>query len=103
VGPWLVTAEELGDPQALDLWLDVNGVRRQSGGTANMIFPVAELIAYVSAFMTLEAGDLIATGTPAGVGMGMKPPVYLKPGDRMRLGSTRLGTQEHEVIAWSPR
>jgi 2-keto-4-pentenoate hydratase/2-oxohepta-3-ene-1,7-dioic acid hydratase in catechol pathway len=101
VGPWLVSAEEVGNPQALDLWLEVNGVRRQHGSTADMIFPVAELVAYLSEFMTLEPGDLIATGTPAGVGMGMKPPVYLKPGDRMRLGSSRLGTQEHEVLAWT--
>ena len=102
VGPWLVTADEIGDPQSLELWLEVNGVRRQNGNTANMIFPVAELVAYLSCFMTLEPGDLIATGTPAGVGMGMKPaPVYLKAGDRMRLGSRKLGTQEHAVQAWS--
>jgi 2,4-didehydro-3-deoxy-L-rhamnonate hydrolase len=100
VGPWLVSADEIGDPQGLDLWLEVNGVRHQDGNTANMIFPVAELIAYVSAFMTLEPGDLIATGTPAGVGMGMKPPQYLKAGDRIRLGSTRLGIQTHPVEAW---
>jgi 2-keto-4-pentenoate hydratase/2-oxohepta-3-ene-1,7-dioic acid hydratase in catechol pathway len=100
VGPWLVSADEIGDPQRLDLWLEVNGVRRQEGNTANMIFPVAELIAYVSAFMTLEPGDLIATGTPAGVGMGMKPPQYLKAGDRIRLGSSRLGIQTHPVEAW---
>jgi 2,4-diketo-3-deoxy-L-fuconate hydrolase len=100
VGPWLVSADEIADPQRLDLWLEVNGMRHQDGNTANMIFPVAELIAYVSAFMTLEPGDLIATGTPAGVGMGMKPPQYLKPGDRIRLGSTRLGTQTHQVEAW---
>ena len=101
VGPWLVSADEIGDPQNLDLWLDVNGVRRQEGSTANMIFPVAELVAYLSCFMTLEPGDLIATGTPAGVGMGMKPPLFLKPGDVMQLGSRRLGTQRHEVRAWS--
>jgi 2-keto-4-pentenoate hydratase/2-oxohepta-3-ene-1,7-dioic acid hydratase in catechol pathway len=101
VGPWLVTADEIGEPQAVQLWLDVNGVRRQHGSTANMIFPVAELVSYLSRFMTLEPGDLIATGTPAGVGMGMKPaPVYLKAGDRMRLGSPQLGVQEHEVEAW---
>jgi 2,4-diketo-3-deoxy-L-fuconate hydrolase len=100
VGPWLVSADEIGDPQKLDLWLEVNGVRHQEGNTANMIFPVAELIAYVSAFMTLEPGDLIATGTPAGVGMGMKPPQYLRAGDRITLGSTRLGTQTHQVEAW---
>jgi 2,4-didehydro-3-deoxy-L-rhamnonate hydrolase len=100
-GPWLVSTDEIADPQTLDLWLEVNGVRHQHGSTAHMIFPVAELVAYVSAFMTLEPGDLIATGTPAGVGMGMKPPVYLRAGDRMRLGSSRLGIQEHAVVAWS--
>jgi 2,4-didehydro-3-deoxy-L-rhamnonate hydrolase len=101
VGPWLVSADEIAEPQALALWLEVNGVRRQHGSTADMIFPVAELIAYVSRFMTLEAGDLLATGTPAGVGMGLQPPVFLKPGDRMRLGCPQLGIQEHEVIPWS--
>jgi 2,4-didehydro-3-deoxy-L-rhamnonate hydrolase len=100
VGPWLVSADEIADPQQLDLWLEVNGVRHQNGNTAHMIFPVAELIACVSSYMTLEPGDLIATGTPAGVGMGMKPPQYLKAGDRVRLGSTRLGTQTHQVEAW---
>ena len=102
VGPWLVTADEIRDPQSLELWLEVNGVRRQHGNTANMIFPVAELVAYLSRFMTLEPGDLIATGTPAGVGMGVKPaPVFLKAGDRMRLGSPQLGVQEHLVALWS--
>jgi 2-keto-4-pentenoate hydratase/2-oxohepta-3-ene-1,7-dioic acid hydratase in catechol pathway len=100
VGPWLVSADEIGDPQQLDLWLEVNGVRHQDGNTARMIFPVAQLIACVSTYMTLEPGDLIATGTPAGVGMGMKPPQYLKAGDRVRLGSSRLGTQTHLVEAW---
>ncbi len=100
VGPWLLSADEIADPQQLDLWLEVNGVRHQDGNTAHMIFPVAELIACVSSYMTLEPGDLIATGTPAGVGMGMKPPQYLKAGDRVRLGSTRLGTQTHQVEAW---
>ena len=101
VGPWLVTPDEVGDPQNLDLWLDINGVRRQSGNTRTMIFPVAELVAYVSEFMTLEPGDILATGTPPGVGMGMKPePVYLKAGDSMRLGSTKLGVQQHAVVAW---
>ncbi len=100
VGPWLVSADEIGDPQQLDLWLEVNGVRHQDGNTAHMIFPVAELIACVSTYMTLEPGDLIATGTPAGVGMGMKPPQYLKAGDRVRLGSSRLGIQTHLVEAW---
>ena len=101
VGPWLVTPDELGDPQSVDLWLDVNGVRRQVGNTSTMIFPVAELVSYLSAFMTLEPGDIIATGTPPGVGMGIKPsPVYLKAGDVMRLGSSKLGIQEHRVVPW---
>jgi 2,4-didehydro-3-deoxy-L-rhamnonate hydrolase len=104
VGPWLVTPDEVGDPQNLDLWLDVNGVRRQTGNTRTMIFPVAELVAYVSEFITLEPGDILATGTPPGVGMAMKPtPVYLKAGDTMRLGCAKLGIQEHAVVAWSAR
>ena len=101
VGPWLVTPDELGDAQNVDLWLDVNGVRRQKGNTRTMIFPVAELVAYLSCFMTLEPADIIATGTPPGVGMGVKPnPVYLKAGDVMRLGSSKLGVQEHRVVPW---
>jgi 2,4-didehydro-3-deoxy-L-rhamnonate hydrolase len=103
VGPWLVTPDELGDPQNVDLWLDVNGERRQTGNTRTMIFPVDELVSYVSAFITLQPGDIIATGTPPGVGMGMKPkPVYLKAGDTMQLGSSKLGVQQHPVIAWKP-
>jgi 2,4-diketo-3-deoxy-L-fuconate hydrolase len=102
VGPWLVTPDELRDPQNVDLWLDVNGVRRQTGNTRTMIFTVADLIAYVSRFMTLEPGDILTTGTPPGVGAGIKPnPVYLKPGDVMRLGSAQLGVQEHRVERWS--
>jgi 2,4-diketo-3-deoxy-L-fuconate hydrolase len=102
VGPWLVTPDELRDPQNVDLWLDVNGVRRQTGNTRTMIFTVANLIAYVSRFMTLEPGDILTTGTPPGVGAGIKPnPVYLKPGDVMRLGSAQLGVQEHRVERWS--
>jgi len=101
IGPWLATTDEVADPQDIDLWLDVNGVRRQNGRTRTMVFPVAELVSYLSAFMTLEPGDLLATGTPPGVGMGMKPdPVYLKAGDVMRLGSSKLGIQEHAVVAW---
>jgi 2,4-didehydro-3-deoxy-L-rhamnonate hydrolase len=101
VGPWLVTPDELGESQEVDLWLDVNGVRRQSGNTRTMIFPVAEVISYLSEFMTLEPGDILATGTPPGVGMGIKPsPVYLNAGDVMTLGSSKLGTQEHMVVAW---
>ena len=102
VGPWILTSDEAPDPQRLHLWLEVNGVRRQDGNTAHMIFPVAELVAYLSRFMTLEPGDLIATGTPAGVGMGMKPPQFLRSGDRMRLGCPELGTQTHAVVAWRP-
>ena len=100
VGPWILTSDELPDPQHLRLWLEVNGTRRQDGDTAHMIFPVAELVAYLSRFMTLEPGDLIATGTPAGVGMGMKPPQFLRAGDRMTLGCPQLGTQTHAVHGW---
>src|SRR6204780_1818093 len=104
VGPWLVTPDEVGDPQNLKLWLDINGKRRQSGRTRTMIFNVAPLIAYISGFMTLEPGDLIITGTPPGVGMGVKPePVYLRPGDVMTLGIERLGAQTQKVVAWSDR
>ena len=104
VGPWMVTADEVPDPQALAMWLDVNGQRRQSGTTATMIFGVAELVAYCSRFMTLHPGDLITTGTPPGVGMGMKPtPVFLKPGDEMRLGIEKLGEQRQKVYAWDPK
>jgi len=101
VGPWLVTTDEIGDPQEVDLWLDVNGTRYQNGHTRNMIFSVAELIAYVSQFMTLEPGDILTTGTPAGVGIGLKPnPVYLKADDMMRLGSSKLGVQQHRIESW---
>ena len=102
VGPWLVTADEVADPQNLQLWLEVNGQRRQSGNTRTMIFGVAALVAYISRFMTLEPGDLITTGTPPGVGMGIKPaPVYLQAGDVMRLGVERLGEQTQRVVAAS--
>lgn len=101
IGPWLVTADEVGDVQSLGMWLDVNGQRMQTGNTATMVFGVGALIAYVSRFMTLEPGDIITTGTPPGVGLGMKPsPVYLKPGDTMRLGIDKLGEQQQSVIAW---
>jgi 2-keto-4-pentenoate hydratase/2-oxohepta-3-ene-1,7-dioic acid hydratase in catechol pathway len=104
VGPWLVTPDELGDAQNLKLWLDLNGQRRQNGSTHTMIFGVATLIAYISRFMTLEPGDLITTGTPPGVGMGVKPePLYLRPGDLMRLGVEGLGEQTQKVVAWSAR
>jgi 2,4-diketo-3-deoxy-L-fuconate hydrolase len=103
VGPWLVTADEVPDPQALDMWLDVNGHRYQKGSTRTMIFGVAQLVSYVSRFMTLYPGDLITTGTPPGVGMGVKPSaVYLKPGDRMTLGIDKLGSQAQTVHAWDP-
>lgn len=103
VGPWLVTADEVPDPQNLSLWLDVNGRRMQSGSTANMIFPVRTLVSYVSRYMTLLPGDLIATGTPAGVGMGHKPsPIWLQPGDLVELGIEGLGRQSHRVVPFAP-
>jgi 2-keto-4-pentenoate hydratase/2-oxohepta-3-ene-1,7-dioic acid hydratase in catechol pathway len=101
VGPWLVTPDEVGDPQALEMFLNLNGRRTQSGNTRKMIFPVRQLIAYVSRFMTLHAGDLLITGTPPGVGLGHKPePIFLKPGDEMHLGIDKLGEQRQKVIAW---
>jgi len=101
VGPWLVTRDEVGDPQALELFLNLNGHRMQSGNTRKMIFPVRQLIAYVSRFMTLYAGDLLITGTPPGVGLGHKPdPLFLKPGDEMHLGIDKLGEQRQRVVAW---
>jgi 2-keto-4-pentenoate hydratase/2-oxohepta-3-ene-1,7-dioic acid hydratase in catechol pathway len=102
VGPWLVTPDEVGDPQSLDMWLDVNGKRMQSGNTRTMIFPVRMLVSYISRFMTLYPGDLITTGTPPGVAMGMKPsPVYLKAGDTVELGISKLGRQRQNVVAYS--
>jgi len=98
LGPWLVTADEVPDPQALDLFCEVNGKRMQNGTTRNMIFPVAHIVSYISHFMTLLPGDVIPTGTPAGVGLGMKPQVFLKPGDTMRLGITGLGEQRQKVV-----
>ena len=98
IGPWLVTPDEVADPQQLALWLDVNGEARQRGSTATMIFPVAELIAYVSRCMTLLPGDVIATGTPPGVGLGMKPPQFLKAGDVVTLGVAGLGRQRQVVV-----
>ena len=104
VGPWLVTADEVPDPQALRLWTTVDGERRQDGHTRHMVFPVRELIAYVSRFMSLQPGDLISTGTPAGVGHGAKPPRYLQPGDVVEMGIDRLGVQRHVVTEWkAPR
>lgn len=98
IGPWLVTADEVGDPQQLAMWLEVNGERVQDGSTRTMAFGVAHLVSYVSHFMTLLPGDIITTGTPPGVGMGQKPPRYLKPGDVMRLGIEKLGEQRQDVI-----
>ena len=98
LGPWLVTRDEVADPHKLTMWLDLNGRRMQSGSTKTMIFSVAKLISYVSQFMTLEPGDVITTGTPPGVGMGMKPPLYLKEGDRMALGIEGLGEQAQVVV-----
>lgn len=101
VGPWLVTPDEVADCQALDMYLDLNGKRMQTGNTATMIFPVAECIAYMSRFITLHPGDLLITGTPPGVGEGQKPEkIFLKPGDVMELGITGLGTQRQDVIAF---
>ncbi len=104
IGPWLVTADEIKDPQNLSMWLDVNAARRQTGNTRTMIFGVADLVADVSKYMTLLPGDLITTGTPPGVGMGMKPePQYLKPGDVVTLGIAGLGEQRQQVIAYKVR
>lgn len=98
IGPWLVTPDELGDPQDVDLWLDVNGVRRQTGNTKTMIFGVAYIVSYLSRFMALQPGDVIPTGTPPGVGMGQKPPVFLKAGDVVTLGGRGLGEQSQKVV-----
>jgi 2-keto-4-pentenoate hydratase/2-oxohepta-3-ene-1,7-dioic acid hydratase in catechol pathway len=104
IGPWLVTTDELKDPQNLDMWLDVNGVRKQTGNTRTMIFGVADLVADVSKYMTLLPGDIITTGTPPGVGMGMKPePQYLKAGDVVTLGVAGLGQQRQNVVAFKGR
>jgi len=99
IGPWLVTADEVGDPQALELWTTVNGDARQRGKTTNMIFGVRHLVAYVSRFMSLRAGDVLSTGTPAGVAHGMKPPRYLEPGDLVEMGITGLGVQKTRVVS----
>jgi 2,4-didehydro-3-deoxy-L-rhamnonate hydrolase len=103
VGPWLVTTDEVGDVQNLSMWLDVNGHRYQKGSTKTMIFGAAEIVSYLSRFMTLNPGDLITTGTPPGVGLGIKPnPVFLKPGDTMHLYIEKLGEQRQSVHAWDP-
>ncbi len=99
VGPWLVTADEVADPQRLAIWLSVNGRRYQDGTTASMVYGVRYLVSYLSRFMTLHPGDIIATGTPAGVGLGQKPPLFLEAGDVMELGVEGLGTQHQRVIA----
>ena len=101
IGPWLVTADEVGDPQALSMWLSVNGKRVQDGSTSTMIFGVKEIVAYLSQLMTLEPGDIITTGTPPGVGLGQKPePWYLKAGDVVELGIEKLGEQRQDFVAW---
>ncbi|HEY1782197.1 MAG TPA: fumarylacetoacetate hydrolase family protein [Roseiarcus sp.] len=100
LGPWLVTPDEIEDVQGLDMWLDVNGQRMQTGSTATMVFGVRTLVSYISQFMILEPGDVITTGTPPGVGAGMKPPRFLKAGDTMTLGIDGLGQQTQHVLAW---
>jgi 2-keto-4-pentenoate hydratase/2-oxohepta-3-ene-1,7-dioic acid hydratase in catechol pathway len=99
IGPWLVTRDEVPDPQRLPMWLQVNGVSRQNGSTATMVFGVAKLVSYLSQFMSLQPGDIISTGTPPGVGLGMTPPTYLKPGDVVTLGIEGLGEQRQQVVA----
>ncbi len=101
IGPWLVTADEVPDPQSLHLWLEVDGQRYQDGSTRTMVFGVAYLVSYLSCFMSLQPGDIISTGTPPGVGLGMKPPKYLQAGNRMRLGIDGLGEQTQTVIPFS--
>ena len=103
IGPWLVTADEIPDPRALDMWLEVDGHRYQNGSTRTMVFGVAHLISYLSRFMSLQPGDIISTGTPPGVGLGQKPPVYLRPGNVMTLGIEGLGRQRQQVIPWNGR
>ena len=101
IGPWLVTADEVPDPGKLALWTEVNGERRQNSNTADLIFGVDHIVSYVSHFMTLLPGDVIPTGTPSGVGMGFKPPKFLKPGDRVRLSVEGLGEQNQRLVAFS--
>ncbi|MEG3181157.1 fumarylacetoacetate hydrolase family protein [Sphingomonas sp. LT1P40] len=103
VGPWMVTADEVGDPQNLSMWLSVNGKQVQNGNTKTMIFTVAQIVSYLSQLMTLEPGDIITTGTPPGVGLGQKPePWYLKAGDVVELGIEKLGEQRQDFVAWAP-
>jgi len=99
LGPWLVTADEIPDPQRLGLWLEVDGHRYQDGNTRTMVFSVAQIVSYLSRFMSLQPGDVISTGTPPGVGLGQKPPVFLKPGQTMRLGIDGLGVQTQRTVA----
>jgi 2-keto-4-pentenoate hydratase/2-oxohepta-3-ene-1,7-dioic acid hydratase in catechol pathway len=103
IGPWLVTAEEVQDPTNLKMWLEVDGRRYQNGSTATMIFSPVYLVSYISQFMSLQPGDIVATGTPAGVGLGQSPPVYLKPGQTMRVGIEKLGEQLQKTVAYDPR
>jgi 2-keto-4-pentenoate hydratase/2-oxohepta-3-ene-1,7-dioic acid hydratase in catechol pathway len=103
IGPWMVTADEVPDPQAMTLWLSVDGHEYQRGSTATMVFGVAHLVSYVSRFMSLQPGDVISTGTPPGVGLGQKPPRYLKPGETIRLGIDGLGTQTQKVVAYGDK
>ncbi|MDR7127410.1 fumarylacetoacetate hydrolase family protein [Pseudotabrizicola sp. 4114] len=98
IGPWLVTRDEIADVQAIDMWLDVDGQRRQTGNTRTMIFGVAHLVSYISQFMTLQPGDIIATGTPPGVGLGMKPPTFLREGQVVTLGAAGLGEQRQRMV-----
>jgi 2-keto-4-pentenoate hydratase/2-oxohepta-3-ene-1,7-dioic acid hydratase in catechol pathway len=99
-GPWIVTKDEIPDPQALDIWLELSGEKVQNSNTSDMIFSVKEIVSYMSSLMTLQPGDIIATGTPEGVGLGMKPPRWLKPGDVMKVGVSGLGVQEQKVVAY---
>lgn len=101
IGPWLVTRDEVADPQALEMWLEVDGHRYQDGSTATMIFGVAHVVSYLSQFMSLQPGDIISTGTPPGVGLGQKPEVYLRPGQTIRLGIEGLGEQRQTTRAWA--
>ncbi len=101
IGPWLVTRDEVPNPQSLHMWLEVDGNRYQNGSTETMVYGAAFLVSYLSQFMSLQPGDVIATGTPPGVGMGMKPPVYLRPGNRVRLGIEGLGQQDQLVRSWN--
>ena len=99
IGPYLVTKDEVSDPQNLKMWLDLNGKRMQDGSTSTMVYSVNFLVSYLSQFMSLQSGDIISTGTPPGVGMGKKPPLYLKPGDTMKLGIEGLGEQSQKTVS----